>query len=305
MKNALTIDVEDYFQVSALEPSIPRSTWDSCEYRVEASTERLLEIFERARVKGTFFVLGWVAERSPQLVRRIAAAGHEVACHGYAHRRVYTQSVEEFRRETAATKMLLEDLCGTEVIGYRAASFSIVSRSLWALDVLLDLGFRYDSSVFPIRHDLYGIPDAERAPGLIAAPSGRGLAEFPMATARWLGQTVPVSGGGYFRILPYWLTRAGLRQVNARGLPFTFYLHPWEIDPDQPRAAARGFARFRHYTNLAGCEQRLVSLLRDFEFTRMVDVLVTLGLMPEGGRRPLEPAAAAPWDERLLSIKTA
>ncbi len=297
MKNALTIDVEDYFQVAALEPSIPRWSWKDCEYRAERSTDRLLELFERHRVTGTFFVLGWIAERSPALVRRIADAGHEIACHGYSHRRIYTQDEDEFRDETAASKALLEDLAGREVIGYRAASFSIVRRSLWALDVLVDLGFKYDSSIFPIRHDLYGMPSACKAPGLIKAPSGRTVAEFPMATARWLGQTVPVSGGGYFRLLPYWLTRAGLRQVNAHGLPFTFYLHPWEIDPAQPRIAAKPVARFRHYTNLEVCEERLGRLLQDFEFGRMADVLSGLGLVQTARPRPAEVRAAQRWTE--------
>ena len=307
MKNALTIDVEDYFQVSALEPSIPRSTWDACEYRAERNTDRLLAIFERNRVKGTFFVLGWIAERSPSLVRRIADAGHEIACHGYSHRRVYTQSAAEFRRETASTKTLLEDVSGRAVLGYRAASFSIVRRSLWALDVLVELGFRYDSSIFPIRHDLYGMPGAATAPSIVGAPSGGTLAEFPMATASWFGQNVPVAGGGYFRILPYWLTRAGLRQINAQGRPFTFYLHPWEIDPGQPKVGARGFAKFRHYTNLRGCEERLERLLQDFRFTRMSDVLVSLGLLNDTHVPVVEQRAAARWpdEQPTFHAKTA
>ncbi|MBV9346207.1 MAG: polysaccharide deacetylase family protein, partial [Gammaproteobacteria bacterium] len=212
--NALTIDVEDYFHVAALSGAISRDSWTLRESRVEANTERLLTILAARNVHATFFVLGWLAERQPQLVRRIAAAGHEVGCHGYSHQLVYRQSPKEFREETARAKHSLEDTLGQAVQGYRAASFSVTRRSLWALDVLIDLNFGYDSSVFPIRHDLYGLPGARPEPHRITAPSGRTLAEFPMSTASFLGLQVPVSGGGYFRILPYWLTRAGLKQIN-------------------------------------------------------------------------------------------
>jgi polysaccharide deacetylase family protein (PEP-CTERM system associated) len=278
--NAFTIDVEDYFHAAALAPVIGRDTWSSLEYRAERNTDRLLQLLAAKGVRGTFFLLGWVAERSPQLVRRIAAAGHEVASHGYSHECVYRQSVEQFRQETARSKGLLEDIVGEEVIGYRAASFSITRASLWALDVLLDFGFRYDSSIFPIRHDRYGIPGAARYPGAVTAPSGRQIVEFPMSTARWLGQPVPVSGGGYFRIFPYWLTRAGLRQINERQRqPFVFYLHPWEIDPQQPRVDAGWTARMRHYTNLDRCEARLQALLEDFSFAPIRDVLTSCQLL--------------------------
>lgn len=274
MKNALTIDVEDYFQVAALASAVPQSSWASREYRAERNTDRLLELFASHGVTATFFVLGWVGERSPQLVRRIHEAGHEVASHGFFHRCVYEQSPQEFRDETRRSKQLLEDACGAAVEGYRAASFSIVRESLWALDVLLDEGFRYDSSVFPIRHDRYGIPGAKPSPGLLRAPSGREIVEFPMSTASLFGMRLPVSGGGYFRILPYPLIRAGLRQINGtQRQPFTFYLHPWEIDPEQPRVEVGAFSRFRHYTNLDVCYSRLDRLLREFEFTSMRRVL--------------------------------
>jgi polysaccharide deacetylase family protein (PEP-CTERM system associated) len=300
MLNALTIDVEDYFQVAALAPAVSISSWGSREYRAEQNTDRLLEIFDRHSVKGTFFVLGWIAERSPRLVQRIANAGHEVASHGYLHQCVYSQSVAEFRNETSRAKALLEDLVGKQVFGYRAASFSIVRRSLWALDVLLDLGFKYDSSVFPIRHDLYGIPDAAIAPGEVVTPTGRRMLEFPLSTAKWLGSRVPISGGGYFRVLPYWMTRAGLRQVNSDGRPFAFYLHPWEIDPEQPRIEAGRVARFRHYTNLAVCQARLERLLDEFPFGRMIDVLTQAGfgkaLATVAPEAP-EPRYRAPIDE--------
>ncbi len=280
--NAFTIDVEDYFHVAALSSVISRDSWSSREYRAEANTERLLILLGECGVRGTFFVLGWVAERSPQLVRRIAAAGHEIACHGFSHRLIYQQSEQEFRDETQRSKRCLEDLIAAPVLGYRAASFSVTRDSLWALDALIDLGFSYDSSVFPIRHDLYGLPGARPEPHRIAAPTGRTLAEFPMSAARFFGMTVPVSGGGYFRILPYWLTRAGLRQINRRQRrPFSFYLHPWEIDPGQPRIAASPFSRFRHYTNLARCERRLRRVLREFSFAPMREVLRRGGLLAD------------------------
>ena len=279
--NAFTVDVEDYFQVAALAPAVERASWSERESRVERNTGVLLELLSERAVRGTFFVLGWIAERHPALVRRIAAAGHEVACHGFSHQLVYTQTAGEFREETTRSKRMLEDLTGTAVLGYRAASFSITSRSLWALDVLIDLGFHYDSSIFPIRHDRYGIPGADPRPAALTAPSGRTLIEFPMSAAQYLGIPVPVSGGGYFRLLPYAVTRAGLRQINARrGRPFTFYLHPWEIDPGQPRVQVGWLSRFRHYTNLQRCEPRLRRLLQEFRFATMREVLQALGLLP-------------------------
>jgi polysaccharide deacetylase family protein (PEP-CTERM system associated) len=278
--NAFSIDVEDYFQVAALAPAVARESWDTRESRVERNTETLLNLLAGRGIRGTFFVLGWIADRHPQLVRRIAAAGHEIASHGYSHQLIYRQSPSEFRSETVHSKHLLEDLTGAAVLGYRAASFSITRQSLWALDVLIDLGFQYDSSVFPIRHDRYGIPGAAPEPGRITAPSGRTIAEFPMSTASFCGVRVPVSGGGYFRLLPYRLTRSGLRQINeARGLPFTFYLHPWEVDPDQPRVKVGWLSRFRHYTNLHSCEARLRRLLNDFSFGTMREVLAKRGLL--------------------------
>jgi polysaccharide deacetylase family protein (PEP-CTERM system associated) len=278
--NAFSIDVEDYFQVAALARAVAPETWEARESRVERNTDTLLGLLAARGVRGTFFVLGWIAERHPQLVKRIAAAGHEIASHGFSHQLIYRQSPSEFTAETAHSKRLLEDLTGTAILGYRAASFSITRQSLWALDVLIDLGFQYDSSVFPIRHDRYGIPGAALEPGKITAPSGRTIAEFPMSTASFCGVRVPVSGGGYFRLLPYWLTRAGLRQINeARQLPFTFYLHPWEVDPDQPRVPVSWLSRFRHYTNLHRCETRLRRLLGDFTFGTMREVLATRGLL--------------------------
>ncbi len=278
--NALTVDVEDYFHVSALAPRIDRDSWGSRESRVLANTHRLLDLFAQFGVHGTFFVLGWVAERHPQLVKDIAAAGHEVACHGFSHRLVYEQSPEEFREETLRAKRLLEDAIGAAVLGYRAASYSIVRRSLWALDILVELGFTYDSSIFPVRHDRYGIPDAERNPHRMATPGGRSIVEWPLAAASVLGFRLPVAGGGYFRLLPYALSRWGLASINRRDQwPFIFYLHPWEIDPGQPRVRVGWLSRFRHYTNLDQCEARLRRLLGEFRFGTARNSLSQLGLL--------------------------
>lgn len=278
--NALTVDVEDYFHVAALAPSISRDSWVARESRVVANTHRLLDLFERSGARGTFFFLGWVAERHPQLVRDVAARGHEIACHGYSHRLVYEQSPEEFREETRRSKRLLEDIAGTAVLGYRAASYSIVRESLWALDVLVELGFAYDSSIFPVRHDRYGIPDAERIPHRLSTPGRNAIVEWPLSTATVLGFRLPVAGGGYFRLLPYWVSRWGLASINRRERrPFVFYLHPWEIDPGQPRVSASWLSRFRHYTNLAACEARLCRLLGEFRFATAREGLEHLGLI--------------------------
>jgi polysaccharide deacetylase family protein (PEP-CTERM system associated) len=272
--NAMTVDVEDYFHVSSLAEVIKRSDWDAMEYRAERSTDRLLALFAEHGVRATFFVLGWVTKRSPALVQRIHAAGHEIACHGLTHELVYRQTPEVFRRETRDSKAMLEDLIGAPVIGYRAASYSITKESLWAIDTLCELGFRYDSSIFPIAHDRYGIPGAPTRPGLMHAKNGASIVEFPLSTAQLFGRRVPVAGGGYFRLLPYWFTRWGLRSINERDdQPFIFYLHPWEIDAGQPRFKASLLSRFRHYTNLDVCEARLTRLIGEFRFTTVKDVL--------------------------------
>jgi polysaccharide deacetylase family protein (PEP-CTERM system associated) len=278
--NALTIDVEDYFHVEAMSGTVSRDSWSSMEYRCEQNVARLLQLFSDHDVRATFFVLGWVAERSPALVRQIREAGHEVACHGMSHRLIYRQSEEEFRNETRRSKGLLEDITGQAVLGYRAASFSIVKSSMWAVDHLIDSGFSYDSSVFPIRHDNYGMPEAPLEPFRLEAPSGRRIVEFPMAVVRFMGLNLPVSGGGYFRILPYWFVRTLLRRINRKERrPFTFYLHPWEIDPGQPRLRAGLKSRLRHYTNLDRCEARLQDLLGRFRFAPMQSVLRERGLL--------------------------
>lgn len=270
----MTVDVEDYFHVSAFASTIDRQQWGSLQPRVESNTRRMQELFAARGIRATFFVLGWVAERYPALVREIAAAGHEVGCHGYSHTLVYDQTPDAFRDETRRAKQVLEDVIGARVRGYRAASFSITARNPWALDVLAETGFEYDSSVAPMRHDIYGWPDGPQVPGRITTPSGASIVEFPVMLARWGGSRVPVAGGGYFRILPYRLVTAGLRQINRRQQqPFFFYLHPWEIDPGQPRVAAGLKSRLRHYTGLARCESRMQRLMDEFRFGAMEDVL--------------------------------
>ncbi len=277
MKHAITVDVEDYFHVAALAEVIKPEDWPKYDLRVEKNTQKLLALFDQHNVRATFFVLGWVAERCPELVKEISRSGHEVASHGYSHQLVYTQTPEVFREETRRSKTLLEDIVQQPIKGYRAASYSITNESKWALDILIELGFEYDSSIFPIRHDRYGIPDAPDYPHLLTRNSGS-IIEFPLSALSLPGYRLPVAGGGYFRLYPYWLTRTLLRQlVRQTKRPFIFYLHPWEIDPDQPRVNASRLSRFRHYNNLDVCEQRLEQLLQDFEFTSVADVLSTMG----------------------------
>jgi polysaccharide deacetylase family protein (PEP-CTERM system associated) len=262
----MTIDVEDYFHVSVFEKTVDRNRWDSLESRVRANTARLLDLFDEHGVRGTFFVLGWVAERYPELVRAIAERGHELASHGYGHRLVYDQTPEAFREDIRRAKDVIESAAAQPVRGYRAPSFSVTARSMWALDVLLEEGYTYDASIFPIRHDRYGIPDAPRWPHAIERGRGR-IFEVPGSTVRIGSTNLPVAGGGYFRILPYAWTRWGIARVNAtERQPAIFYLHPWEIDPDQPRLPAGWLGRFRHYRNLQAAEPRLRRLLVDFSF---------------------------------------
>ena len=276
--NALTVDVEDYFHVSAFAGNIDQHEWGSHPLRVENNTRRLLDIFDEYNVRATFFVLGWVAERKNALVREIAARGHEVACHGYSHQLVYNQSPEEFREETVRSKNILEDIIQTRIHGYRAASYSITKQSMWAIDILAEAGFDYDSSIFPVRHDRYGIPDTPEYPYRIETKADCSIVEFPLSTARIFRYRLPIAGGGYFRLYPYWLTKAGLKQINSRKKPFIFYLHPWEIDPEQPRVDTNWLSRFRHYNNLDKCEPRLHQLMRDFNFTTAWEILGSIGL---------------------------
>ena len=268
IRNAMTVDVEDYFQVQAFAHCIPRSSWDKFDRRVEANTDRILQLFDGAGAKATFFTLGWVAERHPALIRRIVGGGHELASHGYDHTRADAQDAPTFAADVRRAKRLLEDIGGTEVIGYRAATFSIGPRNSWAFSVLENEGYKYSSSTYPIRHDLYGNPEAPRLPH---QPVGGMLWEIPMTTVRLFKRNVPCSGGGYFRLLPYPVFRQGLARHNRfEGRPGIFYTHPWEIDAEQPRITNCGRAsRFRHYVNLARTADRLERLLRDFAWDRM------------------------------------
>ena len=270
LMNALTVDVEDYFQVSAMAPHIARDSWDAQPCRVERNVQRLLMLFAQHRAHATFFTLGWVAERYPQLVRDIVAGGHELASHGYGHLRASEQSPADFTQDVRRAKALLEDIGGRVVQGYRAPSFSIGHGNPWAFDVLLQAGYRYSSSVYPVQHDHYGMPDAPRFP-YAARP---GLTEIPITTTRMLGRNLPAGGGGYFRLAPYKLSRWALRRVNAIDRrPAIFYMHPWEIDPGQPRVAGTNLkTRFRHYVNLSRTEARLGRLLSDFKWGRVDEV---------------------------------
>lgn len=263
--NYLTIDVEDYFQVAAFEDIINSESWASMECRVERNTDVILDILARYGVQATFFVVGWIAEKYPALVQAINRHGHEIGCHSYLHRKIYDLTPEEFREDTRRAKNILEDITGTFVSGYRAPSYSITKKSLWALDILEELGFEYDSSIFPIYHDNYGIPDAPRFEYKLP---NNNMTEYPISTSLFMGRKIPVAGGGYFRLFPYWFTKMCLKTINIReNRPFIFYLHPWEIDSSQPRMKqAKLLSKFRHYNNLNKTAERFARLLEDFSF---------------------------------------
>ena len=266
--NAMSVDVEDWFQVQGYADAIARADWDQLPRRVEANTDRLLHLLAEAQIHATFFTLGWVAERHPGLVRRIVAGGHELASHGHWHRRVDSQDAAAFQADVADARHRLQDVGGVAVHGYRAPTFSIGPATPWAWDVLAETGYSYSSSIFPVRHDLYGNPDAPREPH---RPAGSTVWEVPMSTVRLAGRNLPCAGGGWFRIMPYRLFRAGLRRIHrVEGRRGVFYIHPWEIDPGQPRVpSARRSAQLRHRLNLARTEARLVRLMRDFAWGRM------------------------------------
>lgn len=277
LRNAMTCDVEDYFQVSAFDTVVARERWTAMESRIERNVDRVLALLDEASVKATFFTLGWIAERYPQVVRRIAEQGHEVASHGYAHRRACEQDIDQFDQDIRSSKAVLEDLSGQPVLGYRAPSFSIGERNLWAFDLLAAAGYAYSSSIYPIVHDHYGMP---AAPRFAFRPHGdSGLLEVPVATVRMGGRKLPAGGGGYFRLLPYALSRWMLARINrVDGEPAVFYFHPWELDPDQPRPAGTGLkTRFRHYVNLHRTEDRLRALARDFAWDRMDRIFLQRG----------------------------
>ena len=294
--NALSVDVEDYFQVSAFERIVSRQTWQTFDSRVTSNTHRLLDLFDETGVKATFFTLGWIAEHHPQLVREIAKRGHEVASHGYHHQLIYTLTPQQFREDVRSAKAALEDTIGAPVVGFRAPSFSIVASSLWALDVLIEEGYIYDTSIFPIHHDRYGIPDAPRHMHRIDRSAGS-IIEMPASTVRIGPFNLPIAGGGYFRLLPYGVTRWGIQRVNtADRTPVVFYLHPWEVDPDQPRMAVGATTRWRHYSGLDQVVERMRRLVRDFQFDTVAGVLGVSGDVAEADlarwAHEAEPAAA-------------
>lgn len=269
----MTVDVEDYFQVSAFEPYINKSNWDNIEHRVEKNTHKILDAFAEFDNKATFFTLGWVAERYPQLIKRILAEGHELACHGYEHIRVTEQTPNQFRADIIRTKKILEDLSGQEIKGYRAASYSINSDNLWAHDVLAEEGFKYSSSVYPVKHDLYGIPDAPRFS--YNPIKGSDFLEIPITTVKIGQKNLPCGGGGFFRFYPYLLSKWAFHSINKTGQSAIFYCHPWEIDPEQPRQQGLSLkTKFRHYLNLTKMEQRIRYLLNDFQWDTMENVFV-------------------------------
>jgi len=280
MTNILSVDVEDYFQVQAFSGQVHRSLWDTYSSRVEANTLQLLDLFDELAVNATFFILGWVAERYPALVKQIVARGHELACHSYWHRPIFELSPDEFREDTRKAKDIIEQIGGIKVTGYRAPSFSIMVKSFWALDILAELEFSYDSSIFPVRHDFYGVPNAPRTPFVINTESGP-LIEYPMTTFS-LGKrlNLPVGGGGYLRIFPEWYTRFGVNQVWKEQRPMIIYVHPWEVDPEQPRLAGPLKSRLRHYTNLAKTKQRLSKLIQSGSFSSFQNSGLAAGATP-------------------------
>jgi polysaccharide deacetylase family protein (PEP-CTERM system associated) len=284
MVNALTFDVEEYFHAEAFAGVVRPEDWVTLESRVVGTTERLLEILSETATAATFFVLGWVAERHPELVRAIHVRGHEVACHGYGHQMITRLSRPQFADDIRRAKATVEDAAGAAVIGYRAPTFSVVRETLWSLEVLAEAGFRYDSSIFPVVHDRYGIPDAVRFPHRRAAGDGLVIAEFPLSTIGRRRWRFPVAGGGYFRLWPYAVTRWALRHLNRQeGQPAIVYLHPWEIDPGQPRLPVGRLAHFRHSVNTRTTESKLRRLLREFRFAPVRDVLSEVGVMTAGG----------------------
>jgi len=279
LTHVLSVDVEDYFQVEAFAGSVDRKSWDRWPSRVVASTQRVLDLFDQHNVKGTFFIVGWVAERFPHLVRDIQSRGHELACHSYWHRTVYSLSPDEFRRDTQQAKLAIEDASGVAVRGYRAPSWSITKACLWALDILAEEGFTYDSSIYPIHHDLYGVPGAKRFPYTYSCSNGLKLREFPPATLRLLGTNLPVAGGGYLRIFPSAWTELAFRTFeNSYRERVVVYLHPWELDPEQPRIGGPLKSRLRHYTNLHRMSAKVGAVLSQHDFQRFSDVLAAEAL---------------------------
>lgn len=273
INNAITVDVEDWFQVSLFRHHINNSSWDKMESTVTDNTVRILNLFSRYNVKATFFVLGWVAERYPELVVAMQENGHEVASHGYGHQMVFDQTPDQFQEDVGRSLEILQAITGEKVRGYRAPSYSITRDTLWALEKLVDLGIEYDSSIFPIRHDVYGVEDAPRFPFKISIENKQQIIEFPISTTKIIGKNVPIAGGGYLRLWPYWFFKSGIKRVNKGGEPTIIYFHPWEIDPHLPRINVGNMKHLRHYGNLSLMEERITYLLEQFKFTTVWNVL--------------------------------
>lgn len=277
MRHALSIDLEEFFQIHALSDVIAPESWETFPPSIEQNTNKILAELESRGVVATFFCLGWVASRHPALIKEIHSQGHEIACHGYSHQVIYNQNRESFRNDVYKAKTVLEDIIGEQVIGYRAPTYSITKNTLWAFDILEDLGFQYDSSIFPIYHDNYGIPDAPRLPHKI---EGRSLAEFPISTMKLGVFNLPISGGGYFRLFPYLLTRKALSVLDRRNEPFVFYIHPWEFNPAIPRIPGMSFpSRFRTYVGITRTADKFSHLINDFSFTTVRQVLMDRALL--------------------------
>lgn len=273
MLNALSIDVEDYFQVSAAESVIQYKDWDKYESRVVKNTQKVLTILKEFNVKATFFILGWIAERFPELVKDIYLQGHEIACHGYNHRLIYNQEPNVFRKDIRKAREILEKIIGNQIIGYRAPSSSITNRSFWAVEILIEEGFQYDSSIYPVRHHRYGIPNGEAFIHRIDLGEKGTIVEFPLSTVRIFGANFAICGGGYLRFYPLMLAKWGIERINKEGYPAMVYFHPWEIDPEQPRIELHGLSKFKHYVNLSKHSDKLRNLLSDVEFSSIQEVI--------------------------------
>jgi len=276
ISNAITVDVEDWFHVSVLRKVIPFSQWQNQESRIMPNLIKTMELFDEYKVKGTFFVLSWLAERYPEIVEMIIDHGHEIGSHGYAHRIIYEHTPDEFKFDLDKSITILERISGKTINSYRAPSYSITRDSLWAFEALVQRGIEYDSSVFPIKHDLYGIREIPRFPFYIRFSDGKQLTEIPPSTLRLAGENVPISGGGYLRLFPFWFIQNGMKRINGMGKPVIFYFHPWELDPDQPKLEMSPLSKFRHYSNLENTEKRIRQLLENFTFSTLGDVMSSM-----------------------------
>jgi polysaccharide deacetylase family protein (PEP-CTERM system associated) len=298
--HVLTVDVEDYFQVEAFADNVRREDWDQYPSRVDANTRRVLDLFDQHNAKGTFFFVGWVADRFPELVREVQARGHELACHSYWHRTIYSLSPEEFRDDTRRAKQAIENAAGVVVTGYRAPSWSITKDCMWALEILAEEGFTYDSSIYPIHHDLYGVPGAQRFPYTFAWEKGLKLREYPPATLRFMGANLPVAGGGYLRIFPAAYNEMAFRVFEKNySQRVVVYMHPWEIDPDQPRIAGKLKSRLRHYTQLKNMSSKVGRLLKRYPFERFCDVVAADEALEMHGQTRDHPVTLLPSMEEV------